>query len=149
MIEVSNINPKNELHLHMVHFGVCSKSAHSALFVFSFTETSICSSKSPRLTFVLCFGSPQAHFPYVSVSHSFSLPFVSFPRHYGLSSFPHVKQSLSICPPELIMRFVRELVASLESHGRQLHSEVGHMVRWVTRADSNTPRDDQRDQGSS
>lgn len=34
------------------------------------------------------------------------------------------------------MSVVRELVASQESHGRQLHSEVGHMVRWVIRADS-------------
>lgn len=50
--------------------------------------------------------------------------------------------------PDLIMSVVSELVASLESHGRQLHSEVGHMVRWVTRADSSRPRDGQRDQAA-
>lgn len=95
------------------------------------------------LTVVLCCGSPRVHFPKVSVSCSHLLPCVSFPEQdCGLSSSPpSVEQSLSIVLPDLIMSVVRELVASLESHGRQLHSKVGHMVRWVTRADSNTPRE--------
>lgn len=61
------------------------------------------------------------------------------------SYFPLDTQFLSILLPDLIMNVVRVSVVSLESHGRQLPSEVGHMVRWVTRVDSNRPRDGQRD----
>lgn len=81
-----------------------------------------------------------AHFLY-PLSHSPGRIIASPPSHT-------FNRSLSILLPDLIMSVVRELVASLESHGRQLHSEVGHMVRWVTRADSNTPRDGQRDQAA-
>lgn len=62
-------------------------------------------------------------------------------RTLAFFSFPPVKQSLSVLLPDLIISNVRELVASQESHGRQLHSEVGHMVRWVTRAQRSQPRD--------
>lgn len=62
-------------------------------------------------------------------------------RTLAFFPFPPVKQSLSVLLPDLILSNVRELVASQESHGRQLHSEVGHMVRWVTRAQRSQPRD--------
>lgn len=62
-------------------------------------------------------------------------------RTLAFFPFPPVKQSLSVLLPDLIISNVRELVASQESHGRQLHSEVGHMVRWVTRAQRSQPRD--------
>lgn len=62
-------------------------------------------------------------------------------RALAFFPFPPVKQSLSVLLPDLIISNVRKLVASQESHGRQLHSEVGHMVRWVTRAQRSQPRD--------
>lgn len=62
-------------------------------------------------------------------------------RTLAFFPFPPVKQSLSVLLPDLIISNVRKLVASQESHGRQLHSEVGHMVRWVTRAQRSQPRD--------
>ena len=141
--ELRNIHSNNILFVHMGHLVVYLTSAtQNFQSVYLCQATSICSSNCPRHTFVSCFGSPRVHVPQ-RLSCSFHLPFVS--QDYGLSSFPRVKQSLSILLPDLIMSVVREAVASPESHGRQLHSEVGHMVRWVTRADSNRPRDAQRD----
>ncbi len=156
---MSNKPLKNMLYIHIGYLGMflTSVTQHkhfpSVLFC---VETSICSTNC--LTFVSCLGTPQIHFPNVSVFCKFSVLFVSSHQQdcgLFLSLASHlillptlVKQSLSILLPDLIMSVVSESVASLESHGRQLHSEVGHMVRWVTRADSNRPRDGQRDQAA-
>lgn len=122
------------------------------------TETSICSSNGPSVSLVSCvlevpvFTSPKT-VSSVVFGTFLSHPICRIVAYFSLcpltsSHFPAVKQSLSILLPDLIMSVVRESVASPESHGRQLHSEVGHMVRWVTRADSNRPRDGQRDQAA-
>lgn len=58
----------------------------------------------------------------------------------------HQPNSRSLSSSHLIMRLVSKLVASLQSHGRQLPSEVGHMVRWVSGAGSSRARDSQRQQ---
>lgn len=122
-------------------FDICLNTFHLCIYVKKHPAATL---TVPSLTLShLCFGSPRVHFPNVSASCAFSLPSVWL--GYGYSSFPHVKQWPSILLPDLIMSIVGELVASLESHGRQLHPEVGHMVRWVTRADSSRPRDGQRD----
>lgn len=60
----------------------------------------------------------------------------------------HQPNSRSLSSSHLIMRLVSKLVASLRSHGRQLPSEVGHMVRWVSGAGSSRARDSQRQQAA-
>lgn len=99
----------------------------------------------PVILFVSCYGTPHVHFLVVSVSTTFFCT-VCFVPPAGLRSL--IRQTLSVLLADLIMTVVRELVESLESHGRQLNSEVGHMVRWATRVDSNRTQDDQSNQVS-
>lgn len=147
---------KNTLFVHMGHVGIfwTSVSQHT-----NTSETSICSINCPPCpTFVFCFIIPHIHFLMspssvifgTFLSHPVSRIVAYFPLCPLTSSHFPTRQTVPLYPPnsDFIMSVVRESVASLGSHGRQLHSEVGHMVRWVTRADSNRPRDGQRDQAA-
>lgn len=87
--------------------------------------------------------------PYSLFSFFFIRPRLTIVRPKGLSLLsPPACQTSSYLSCQKLLSAVRELVAPLESHDRQLRPEVGHMAQQVIGADSSRPRDSWRNQAA-